>query len=96
VAKYTVIIIPAARRDIKKLDKKLQEITYEALKTLESNPRPHGSEQLHGELKLFRKWPYTKDHRIIYEVVDKEITVTVVKVGDRKDIYRLEKNKRSL
>ncbi len=72
MARYTVIIIPAARRDIKKLDKKLQKITYEALKTLENEPRPYGSEQLHGELKRFRKWPYTKDHRIIYEVTDKK------------------------
>lgn len=55
MARYTVIIIPAARRDIKKLDKKLQKITCEALKTLEDDPRPYGSEQLHGELKRFRK-----------------------------------------
>jgi len=28
------------------------------------------------------------DYRILYEVVDRELIVTVVKVGNRRDVYR--------
>ena len=48
-------------------------------------PRPRGCEKLTArERYRVRQGPY----RIIYAVDDQERTVTVVKIGHRKDVYR--------
>jgi mRNA interferase RelE/StbE len=55
------------------------------IKTLEDNPRPTGCEKLTGQEKYrLRQGRY----RIVYSIQDDELTVWVVKVGHRKDIYR--------
>jgi mRNA interferase RelE/StbE len=49
------------------------------------DPRPQGHEKLTGQEKYrVRRGQY----RIIYSIQDKELTVWVVKVGHRKDVYR--------
>jgi len=49
------------------------------------NPRAYG-ESLKGKLSLF--WRYrVGDFRIISQINDKEITVFVLAVGHRKEIY---------
>lgn len=54
---------------------------------LSRNPRPHGYKQLHGPLKDYLCID-TGDYRVIYQIRDKQLLVIVVKVGDRKDVYR--------
>ena len=55
-----------------------------ALAGLSSEPRPHGSAKLKGS-------PYYRvrvgDYRIIYRVSDKELTVMIMAVGHRKNVY---------
>lgn len=49
------------------------------------DPRPPGCEKLSGAEKYrLRQGSY----RILYEVDDRSETVVVVRVGDRKDVYR--------
>ena len=55
------------------------------IQTLASNPRPVGSEKLSGEDKYRLR---QGDYRILYEIVDDDLIVTVVKVGNRRDVYR--------
>ena len=43
------------------------------------------SEKLSGEAKYRLR---QGDLRILYEIVDDELIVTVVKVGNRRDVYR--------
>jgi len=55
------------------------------IKTLENNPRPPGCEKLAGQERYrLRQGRY----RIVYSIQDNELTIWVVKVGHRKDIYR--------
>jgi len=56
---------------------------------LEDNPRPQGVERLEAEEKLYRVSvsPGT-DYRVIYQIRDEVLIVLVVRVGDRKDVYR--------
>ena len=56
------------------------------MKTLQYNPRPPGVKKLAGENDLYRI--REGDYRIIYTIEDKELIVLVVKIGDRKEIYR--------
>jgi mRNA interferase RelE/StbE len=55
------------------------------IQTLASNPRPVGSEKLSGEDKYRLR---QGDYRILSAIVDDELIVTVVKVGNRRDVYR--------
>jgi len=52
---------------------------------LASNPRPVGCDKLSGEEKYRIR---QGDYRILYQIVDHELIVTVVKVGNRRDVYR--------
>ena len=56
---------------------------------LEENPRPHGVEKMETKEKLYRVyvWP-GKNYRVIYQIRDEVLLVLVVRVGDRKEVYR--------
>jgi mRNA interferase RelE/StbE len=55
-----------------------------------NDPRPPGSEKLSGQERYrIRKGLY----RIIYEINDDVLMVVVVKVGHRKEAYRVLKNR---
>jgi mRNA interferase RelE/StbE len=56
-----------------------------AIANLAVNPRPFGYKKLKGE-EAYRI--RVGDYRIIYEIDDGKIIVTVVSVGNRKDIYK--------
>lgn len=52
---------------------------------LQEDPRPVGSEKLSGQERYrVRQGVY----RIVYEVIDDQLVVTVVKIGHRKDVYK--------
>jgi mRNA interferase RelE/StbE len=56
---------------------------------LEDNPRPHGVEKLEAKEKLYRVYVGPgKSYRAIYQIRDEVLLVLVVKVGDRKEVYR--------
>lgn len=56
---------------------------------LEENPRPHGVEKLATKEKLYRIYVGPgKSYRAIYQVRDEVLLVLVVRVGDRKEVYR--------
>ena len=51
------------------------------------NPRTHG-EALKGE-ELGNFWKYrVGDYRVIADIQDKVLKVLVVRIGDRKEVYR--------
>jgi mRNA interferase RelE/StbE len=52
---------------------------------LSAQPRPRGCEKLTGhDLFRVRQGKY----RILYEVQDQDLVVTVFKIGHRRDVYR--------
>jgi len=55
------------------------------MRDLAKQPRPPGAEKLSGhDLYRVRQGNY----RILYEIVDHDLTVTVIKIGHRRDVYR--------
>lgn len=54
---------------------------------LAENPRSHGYKKLHGKLKAFYRMD-TGNYRVVYEIHDNVLTVIIVKVGDRRDVYK--------
>jgi mRNA interferase RelE/StbE len=82
---YAVFIERYAQKQIEKLDKKIIPIIKVAISGLVQNPRPHGYKKLKGE-EAYRI--RVGDYRIIYEIEEDKIIVTVVSVGHRKNIYK--------
>ena len=56
------------------------------IQALASNPRPHGSEKLAGYTDRFRI--RQGNYRVVYLIDDQSSTVTIYKIGHRKDVYR--------
>jgi mRNA interferase RelE/StbE len=86
---YTLEFAPAAIRDLEKLDPNVRRKVFSGIEKLKENPRPHGVEKLETKEKLYRIYVGPgKNHRAIYQIRDEALLVLVVKVGDRKEVYR--------
>lgn len=83
--KYAVFIEKYAQRQIRKFDQNAIVQIKSAILSLAENPRPPGYIKLKGE-NAFRI--RVNQFRIIYEIDDSSITILIVAVGHRKDIYR--------
>ena len=83
---YAILLAPPAERQIKALAESTQKRIVKRLKSLQHNPRLQGVKKLAGEDGLYRI--REGSYRIIYKVQDKELIVLVVKIGDRKEVYR--------
>jgi len=84
---YEVEIAPAAKRQIKKLPRDVQQKLVAKLEELAFEPRTDGVKKLEGSDNLYRV--RLEKYRIIYEIQDSLLLVTVVKVKHRRNIYRL-------
>ena len=85
MAAYKIFFKKSVEKDFKVIPKNDLAKIIERIETLAKDPRPPGCEKLTGQQKYrLRQGRY----RILYSVQDDELTVWVVKVGHRKDIYR--------
>ena len=85
MAAYSVFIKKSAAREMEALPKKELTRILERIGSLRKNPRPQGCEKLAGvELYRIRQGSY----RIVYSIEDDVLTVWVVKVGHRREVYR--------
>jgi mRNA interferase RelE/StbE len=85
MASYKILFKQSVAKDLRQIpDKDVQRI-LQRIDGLADDPRPAGAEKLSGEEKYrIRQGRY----RILYMIDDNVITVTVVKVGHRRDVYR--------
>jgi mRNA interferase RelE/StbE len=82
---YKVILSEPAKRQLDKLPDRTAQIIVSAIEELEKDPRPSGCKKLKGRLGYrIRKG----DYRVVYNVEDSVLTVLVVSVAHRKDVYR--------
>lgn len=81
---YQILIDPAAVRELKKIDRRVQRSVADAINALAENPRPQGSRKLVGSGNAYRI--RVGDHRVLYQIADKVLQVLIVKVGNRKDV----------
>jgi len=87
---YNLEFTDKARKQFEKIDKYAQEQISRYLKKhfddTPSNPRSHGK-PLTGELKGYWRYDIGK-YRLICDIQDNICTVTVIKAGHRREIYR--------
>lgn len=82
---YRVEFTTAAARQVKKLPRPARDRVLDAIEDLRDDPRPHGAKKLVGEQTAWRI--RIGDYRVIYDVFDDELTITVVRAGHRREVY---------
>ena len=85
MAKYEIFFRESVYKDFRKIPKKDLQKILSKIQNLSLDPRPSGSEKLTGQ-ELFRI--RQGNYRILYSIQDNQLTIWVIKVGHRKEIYR--------
>lgn len=86
--KYAFRFTAAAQRQLRAVDRPVAMRILAALTALGDDPYREDADvkKLTGPSGLYRL--RVGNHRIAYRVEDGELVVLVVKVGDRRDVYR--------
>ena len=85
MASYRIVFKKSITKDLRPIPKKDIQRILKCIDGLTEDPRPTGVEKLSGDEKYrIRQGNY----RILYMIEDEIITITIVKVGHRRDIYR--------
>ena len=82
---YSVSILRSAQKSLGSFSPAIQDRVVAAIRRLASNPRPPGVKRLSGR----DAWRIrVGDYRILYEINDTDLTILVVDIGHRREIYR--------
>lgn len=85
MANYKIVIKHSVAKDLRPIPNKDVARILERINQLAQDPRPPGSEKLSGEEKYRVR---QGNYRILYRIEDEIVTVFIVKIGHRRDIYR--------
>jgi mRNA interferase RelE/StbE len=86
---WTIEFVPAARKELKKLGGAEAARIIDTLETriaARDDPRELGS-ALSGELGGLWRWRIG-DYRVVARIEDERITILVVRVAHRREVYR--------
>jgi len=84
---YEVVLSAPAERDLKRLPAVLFRRVIAAIRALATNPRPPRARKLHGSGRDDYRIR-VGDHRVLYEVDDRALTVRIMRVRHRREAYR--------
>jgi mRNA interferase RelE/StbE len=85
MASYELVFKKSVAKDLRAFPNQDVKRIMQRIRTLADDPRPAGCEKLSGQERYrVRQGVY----RIVYEIEDDKLTVLVVKVGHRRDVYR--------
>ena len=85
MASYRLLIKPSAAQELEATPRKDRQRIVVKIERLAANPRPRGCEKLSGEEKYRLR---QGDYRVLYAIQDSSTTVTIVKIGHRREVYR--------
>lgn len=85
MAGYEIFFRESVWKELKKVPKADLKKILSRIEQIGNDPRPMGCEKLTShELYRIRQGNY----RVVYSIQDNELTLWVVTVGHRKDVYR--------
>ena len=82
---YQVLFTPRAEREFKSLPEAARRRIAPRIDALAEEPRPRGIKKLQGREGTYRL--RVGDYRVLYTIEDRVVTVVVVRIGHRRDIY---------
>ena len=85
MAEYKILLRHSVTKDLDRIPKKALKHIINRIKSLADNPRPPGHEKLSGQERYrIRQGNYC----IVYSIQDEDLTVWIVKVSHRRDVYQ--------
>lgn len=83
---YTIQIKNSALKELRKLPENFSAQVARDIDALAKNPRPIGHKKLKGHDGLYRI--RSGNYRVVYQIQDKVLIVLVVRIGNRKEVYK--------
>jgi len=84
--RYSVELLPAARKSLGKLPANVRERVVAALALLRDKPVPPNARKLKSRFGLYRI--RVQSYRIVYRAEHQKLLVLVIRIAHRKDAYR--------
>lgn len=82
---YSIEILRSAEKQLSRISQKDQARVIKAIRSLAEDPRPSSCKKLSGR----PAWRIPiGTYRVIYEIDDGRILITIVTIGHRRDVYR--------
>lgn len=85
MAGYRILLRDSVRKDLEAIPKRDLQRIMERISSLAASPRPRGCQKL-SDRERYRV--RQGNYRIIYSIQDLELTIWVVKVAHRREVYR--------
>lgn len=85
---HVVTLKKPARKALAALAVEYRDATTRAIEALAETPRPDGCAKLRGEYEGCYRIEVRNQIRVIYEINDGALTVLVVTIGNRGDVYK--------
>lgn len=86
MAKYKITIKKSAAKELEDIPKKDLRKIIKPIQSLAQNPRHQGVQKLSAKEQYRVR---QGDYRIVYSIDDKKLIIDIVKIGHRREIYRL-------
>ena len=83
---FEVKFATQADRQLRRLERPVQQRLSRAIDSLRVDPRPPGAKRLVTAEQLWRV--RVGAYRIVYAIEDDRLLILVVKIGPRRDVYR--------
>ena len=83
---YRIEFTPKGARDLRKLTRRDQRRVASRVDALAFDPLPSGAQKLKGGHDIWRL--RVGDYRVLYTIAQQIVTVTVVRVRHRREVYR--------
>lgn len=82
---YLVSFRSSAVKELHKLPLPARKQVYELIDSLAGDPRPRGVKKMAG----VEAWRIrVGDYRVIYSIVDQQLVIEIIKLGNRREVYR--------
>ena len=84
--KYTIQVKASAKKELAALPADVKLAVTKKIDAFADDPRPNGCEKLKGAEHTYRV--RAGDYRIVYEIHKIVVSVTVIRIGHRREVYR--------
>jgi mRNA interferase RelE/StbE len=82
---YAISFSTHAFHDLEKIHEPYYTRLKQAIRNLSQTPRPAGCKKLKGSHSYRIR---VGSFRVIYDIFDQQLIITIIAIGHRKDIYR--------
>jgi len=86
MVKYKITIKKSAAKELEDIPNKDLQKIVKRIQSLAQNPRTRGSQKLSGQEQYRVR---QGNYRIVYSIEDEGSILDIVKIGHRREIYRL-------